>query len=89
MALLNLLQVTATPIEEGDAGVILKKDGTFQVFNTHTDLDPKNLTEMQIQQGRMILGLTIALKVPEIMEKLIELALDESANGVTELGQRH
>jgi hypothetical protein len=89
MALLSLLQVTATPIEEGDAGVIIKKDGSFQVFNTHMDLDPKNLTEMQIQQGRMILGLTIALKVPEIMEKLIELALDESANGVTELGQRH
>ncbi len=90
MALLTLQNVTATPIEEGEAGVILKKDGTFQVFNSHADMDPNNLTERQLEQGRMLLGLALALRVPGIMEKLVELAIAESSeDGVTDLGQRH
>ena len=63
-------------VEEGDAGIILKKDGTFRVFNTHANLDPKALTPRQIEQGKQILGLSAALQLPELMEILVNAASD-------------
>lgn len=63
-------------IEAGDAGIILKADGSFQVFNTETSIDPDNLSEQQLELGRKIMGLSAALQVPEIMEILVRLAND-------------
>lgn len=65
-----------SPIEEGDAGVILKNDGSFQVFNTYKNPDPAKMTPRQLEQMETILALVAALKVPEIMNVLKQMAQD-------------
>ena len=73
--LIDANQITAIPsIEEGDAGIILKKDGSFQVFNCHATIDAKNMTERQIEQGKQLLGLAAAVKLPELMQVLLDVA---------------
>jgi hypothetical protein len=60
-------------IMEGDAGVVLKLDGTFRIFQTSV-IDADNMTERQIEQGNQILGIAAALRVPELMATLIDAA---------------
>lgn len=74
MALLQQEQLMVTGIEEGDAGLILKKDGSFHLFNTHKDIDQSALTERQVEQGKILLSFSVALQSPQIMELLHSLA---------------
>jgi len=79
----NLLtheNIVSAPIESGDAGVILKPDGSFKVFSTGK-LDVANLSEEQIQQGKVLLALAVALKYPEIMDILMMAATDPAIVG--------
>ena len=64
-----------SPIQEGDAGIVLKPDGSFQVFTTG-QIDPKNLTEAQIQQGEKLVALSLALKIPAVMDILVQMVND-------------
>jgi len=74
----ELKSVTITQlISEGDAGIILKEDGSYQVFNLHADLEADNLTPRQIEQANILLGFTMALKFPQIMEVLYKLSKDD------------
>jgi hypothetical protein len=77
VALLERQNIAVMPkIEEGDAGVILKKNGEFVVFNTHGAIDPDNLTDRQVEQGQQLLGIAAALRVPQLMEVLLKVAND-------------
>lgn len=82
-SLLKRENLPNSPIEEGDAGVVLKRDGTFQLFNTHKNLDPNNLTPRQIEQGRTLAAFAAALQIPAIMDKLYELSEDPALFEVT------
>lgn len=62
--------------EEGDAGIVLKKDGTFRVVNTHQNIDPKNLTPRQIEQTNQLLALAAVLRVPSFMQTMLRAASD-------------
>lgn len=78
---LTLKEITATPIQEGDAGVILKKDGTFEIFNAHANIDPANMTERQLEQGQILMALSVALKIPAVMAILVNMANDPNVVG--------
>lgn len=76
MSLLTLENITTAPIEEGDAGIILKADGSFRIFNTHKDIAANELTEGQLAQGRRMMALAVALKYPEVMQALEDAAAE-------------
>jgi len=76
--LLTLENTVTSPIEHGDAGVILKPDGTFKVFSTGVD---GPLTPAQEAQGRKLIALSIALRYPEVMMVLERMANDPAIVG--------
>jgi hypothetical protein len=65
-----------SPIETGDAGIVIKADGSVKIFNTHKHLDHNNMTHEQLAQGEKLLALAVALSTPEIMNLLIEMSND-------------
>lgn len=87
-SLLNLAN-TPRPINEGDAGIVLPKEGDFYVFSTGA-IDPENMTDRQIEQGRVLLAFSVALKIPRIMEVLFRMSEDPViAGSVIDLGTTH
>lgn len=79
-SLLTHENIVSAPIEEGDAGVILKADGSFKVFST-AKIDGTNLTPAQREQGEKLIALSVALKYPEIMGILMQMARDPALVG--------
>lgn len=87
-SLLTLENVTAAPIENGDAGIILKADGSFRVFNCHEGLDPSKVTEAQKDQARKLMAFAVALQVPAVMEILYDFSQNPDIVGsVLDLGK--
>jgi hypothetical protein len=77
-ALLQTVNIAAKPIQKGDAGIILRVDGSFELFNTHENIGKDGeLTDRQLEQGAILLGLSAALRVPGIMDTLIQMAGDK------------
>ena len=74
--------IVTGPIQEGDAGVIIRRDGAIQAFIIGP-LDPKNLTEEQINQAQLLQAAIVALTDPSIKASLIELVDGMNARGVT------
>ncbi|MCK1543368.1 hypothetical protein IVB12_15740 [Bradyrhizobium sp. 179] len=72
MAIIERENVQAPTVAEGDAGIILKADGTFRVFNTIAD--PANLTPAQRELGKKLIALATALQDPTILELLYQAA---------------
>jgi hypothetical protein len=70
VAIITRENIQPPTIEPGDAGIILKTDGTFRVFNTIAD--PANLTPAQLELGRKVLALAAVLKDPVILDLLIQ-----------------
>ncbi len=90
MSLLTLDHVTNQPLTAGDAGIILKEDGTFRIFNLHENIDPQNVTDTQKMQMKKLMALAVALQVPQVMDLLYECASDpEIVGSVLDLGQKH
>jgi hypothetical protein len=84
---LTLEDTVTSPVEHGDAGVILKPDGSFKVFSTGVD---GPLTPAQEAQGRKLIALTIALRYPEVMAVLERMANDPDIVGDgIDLGNAH
>lgn len=81
-ALLGQSQLLSSPIQEGDAGIVLKPDGTFQVFSTGK-IDPNNMTEAQLEQGEKLVALSLALSIPEVLNMLKTMANDPEIVGKT------
>jgi hypothetical protein len=75
--LVGLEHLVADPIQTGDAGVILKIDGSFKVFSTG-DIDPEHMTIAQVEQGRRLQALVLALSIPQVMQILFQM-LDDPA----------
>lgn len=73
MTELKLENIVSAPIEQGDAGVILKPDGSFKIFTTG-HIDAANLTEAQMQQGERLMALIYVLNDPTLIEGFATLA---------------
>lgn len=67
------------PVGEGDAGIVIRKDGRFEVFTVGKLTEP--LTPEQIQQGKTLMALAYALQTPEIMATLERAVEDQIADG--------
>lgn len=78
--LLTEKHLVNSPIENGDAGLILKADGTFQIFSTG-EVNPDRLTDRQIDQGRKLNALALALAIPNVMHVLLQMADDPQIVG--------
>lgn len=76
---LSVENLPAGPIVDGDAGVILKADGSFQIFTTG-HINPQALTPAQEEQGRKLVALATALSVPQLMDMLIEASRELGAD---------
>lgn len=72
--LLTIKNIVTSPIAEGDAGIILKPDGTFKVFSTG-DIGGE-LTEQQKAQGQKLVALAMALSIDMVMDTLLEMSSD-------------
>jgi hypothetical protein len=73
-ALIDQTNLQFPRFEDGDAGIILKADGSFRVWNTIKD--PGNPTPYQLEQSRILLAFMAALKLPQIMDVLFQVASD-------------
>ncbi|MCP1540124.1 hypothetical protein [Methylorubrum extorquens] len=79
-SLLKQEDFVSAPVEHGDAGVILKPDGSFKIFSTG-EIDGANLTPEQERQGKTLLALAVALKFPEVMAILEQMSVDPNIVG--------
>jgi hypothetical protein len=90
VALLGTQNFADAPIQEGDAGLILRKNGDFQIFNTHASIDPENLTDRQREHGDILRAFSLALQIPNVMELLKAMSNDPAIIGATiEKGSMH
>jgi hypothetical protein len=78
--LLTHKHIVSNPIQEGDAGIVLKRDGSFQLFSTGA-IDADNLSPEQISQAKILNALAVALAIPQIMEVLFRMAEDPDIVG--------
>ena len=60
------------PIEDGDAGIVIKANGDFQVFTT-VSVDPAAMTDAQAAQGRNLQILALVLGHDELRQQIGEL----------------
>jgi hypothetical protein len=82
MTLLNKSNLTSRPIERGDAGIILRADGSFDIFNCFEFVgDPPVLTPHQHETGERLLAFSVALQIPDIMSLLKSIAHDRDIVG--------
>lgn len=72
MAIIERENVQRPTVEEGDAGIILKADGSFRIFNTIAD--PTRLTPAQRETGKKLIALATALQDPVILDILMQAA---------------
>jgi len=89
-ALLDQSNVTLPQFEEGDAGIILKANGSFVVWNTHKNINPETMTEKELWQGKALMAFAAALKIPQIMDVLMQVATDPQVfDQVISTGVKH
>lgn len=68
--------VAPGPIGDNECGIVLHADGEFQIFNTFKDIDPTALSPLQLEMMNKLVGLSIALKFPQVMQMLIDMSND-------------
>lgn len=83
MANLTLENIVSAPIEQGDAGIILKPDGTFKVFTTG-HIDAANLTEAQKGQGEKLMVLAGVLVDDDLYAAALVAVSNHSADLIPE-----
>lgn len=69
MTVLSKENVSLERLQEGDAGIILKQNGEFQIFTTATL--GKEMNQSQLVQTTRLMALVVALTTPSIMDSLI------------------
>ncbi len=80
MAELKLEHIVSSPIEEGDAGIVIKSTGAIKVFTTG-HIDPKNLTEAQLIQGEKLRVIIQVLEDEELYDQAIAKIAEAEARG--------
>lgn len=73
MSLITNTNIMTSPIAEGDAGIIIRKDGSYQMFNTHERIDPRNMTPIQELQGGILIALSTALNTDGLIKQLLDI----------------
>lgn len=76
MLTLHSQNVAQPTFDEGDAGIILKKNGDFQIFNTHKSIDPNNLTPEQLAQGKRLIAAGLVMQHSHLLEMVLNAAAE-------------
>ena len=77
-------QIPATPIGDGDAGLVFKADGLFYLFNTFDLSDLDAVTDQQRHTMLILDAFSVAVQHPEILDVLIEMANNPQFRGTEE-----
>lgn len=81
--------LTNEPVQDGDAGFILRKDGSFQIFTTG-HIDPNALTARQQEQGQLLTLFALVTSSPQIRDMLTNIVNDVTGGGpLIDLGNKH
>jgi hypothetical protein len=73
-AVIDQTNMAIPKFEKGDAGIILKANGEFVVWNTFEN--PAAPDEAQLETARKLMGLAAALRLPQVMDVLLQVASD-------------
>jgi hypothetical protein len=74
--ILNSDNVTPS-FDEGDCGILLKADGKgFQLFNLAKDLTVENMTELQKNNGELLIALAMVVQNDKLREMVLRLTRD-------------
>ena len=86
-ALITATELQGDRIEDGDAAVVLKADGSFRVMQCHPEgtIDPRMLTPRQLEQGTALLAFAFLLREPEMMQIVAGMAQDRTKVNVGKL----
>jgi hypothetical protein len=89
-SLVQVANLVTEPLQPGDAAIILKPNGEWRVATTG-DLDPNGLTDAQVAQAETLMALMVALRYPQVMQVLKNLAADPNVVGEdpVEVTSRH
>ena len=77
---------TDNPLAENNTGLFVKPDGSVRAFNTY-DLVNNTPSEAEKATNQKVMALIVALKVPAIMNILLEMAADPAIVG--DVGATH
>ena len=78
--LLDETVVMKRPIQPGDCGVVLRKEGGFDIFSVGFTVDTQ-MTEAQLENAELLTAIAICLKYPELRNTLLKLATDPEVVG--------
>lgn len=73
--------LTTSPIEAGDAGLVIKANGRIQIFNTFTPDQLAAMTPLQKETGKKLMALMTACAIPAVMDVLMQVASDPDVVG--------
>ena len=73
-ALIDQTNLAPPSFEKNQAGITLKPDGTFVIWSTFEE--PSHPTTLQTKQMSQLMGFAAALKLPPIMDVLLQVAND-------------
>lgn len=68
-ALISRDNIAPPTIVEGDAGIILKPDGSFRIFNTIDFSKPLSADSMEL--GKRLVVLAAVLRDPKLQERIL------------------
>jgi hypothetical protein len=75
-----------SPIEPGDAGLVIKADGSVQVFNTFSIENPEDVSDAHVETMRKLAALTYMLHQEQVLNTVIEaIERVELASGTSAL----
>lgn len=78
--LLDQTDILKGPIRNGDCGVILRKEGGFEIFSAGIK-SAEELTEQQLENGTLLTAIAICLKHEDLRHTLLAMATDPKIVG--------
>lgn len=78
--LLDQTDIIKSPIRSGDCGVILRKEGGFEIFSVGIK-SADDLSEQQLENGTLLAAIAICLKHEDLKSTLIRMATDPKIVG--------
>lgn len=87
----TLDEPTDPKVYKGDAGVILRADGNFQIFTiTDGPITPETMTDVQKWQGAVLMAFALLMNAPTVMDAVnvagdgLKVVDNSKAAGLTE-----
>lgn len=80
--LLDQSDIIKSPIRSGDCGIILRKEGGFEIFSVGIK-SQADLNDQQLENGTLLTAIAICLKHEDLRKTLLQMATDPRIVGET------